>query len=88
MYPVGRMVVLQNHLDPALCVIPLVKPFSGAQLSKSGLRGRDIRLIGPQAQKVCTIRVGIDVGVRHIWPYYYSNPQLGATIAPYLCPCQ
>ncbi len=78
------MLTLVNRKDVALIVYPLVGPSYGRALSTTGTTMFDRRKLGPYANKVQEIDLTFEVGFRHAWAMYYSNPDLGREIACYI----
>ncbi len=78
------MLTLVNRKDVALIVYPLVGPSYGRALSTTGTTMFDRRKLGPYANKVQEIDLTFEVGFRHAWAMYYSNPELGREIACYI----
>jgi hypothetical protein len=75
---------LKNRLDAALTVYPLVVPFSARSIAKAGLTRRDSVKQGGLAYRTIEYDVTHLVGVRHTWPNYYNQGEIGGIVAPYI----
>ena len=75
---------LQNRRDAALGLYPLSRPFAGRALARSGFRRRDLARIGSQSAKIMEYDCTHLLGPAHLWPDYYSKPEIVATMRPYI----
>ncbi len=78
------VVILRSRKDLALVTYPFHRLFAGRALSHSGLTRRDERKLGSLGQKVIEIDVTEYEGYNHLWPGYFTVPEIAAQIAPYL----
>ncbi len=78
------MLTLVNRKDVALIVYPLVGANYGRALSTTGTTWIDRNKLGPYANKVQEIDLTFEVGFRHAWAMYYSNPELGREISCFI----
>lgn len=76
--------ILRNRKDLALATYPLHRPFAGRALARSGLTHRDERKLGALGQKVIEIDVTEYEGRNHLWPGYFTVPEIATEIAPYV----
>ena len=75
---------LRNQNDLPLALYPLHRPFARRAVARSGLTARDTASLGPNAAKIRQVDVTNRIGRAHNWPFYYDDPQVLATIVPYL----
>ena len=75
---------LQNRRDIALGFYPLHRPLTAPAAGRIGFGDADRRLIGPAAQKLIDVDITRFVRRGHIWPNYYTEPQLAQAIAPHV----
>ncbi len=73
---------LRTRKDWALWFYPLRKPFSPASLGRKGFTKRDLQQLGDLSTQVAELDVTEYVGVGHIWPNYYEQPEISTAIAP------
>jgi hypothetical protein len=78
------IVNLQNRRDLALRFYPLHRPLTAPAAGRLGFPDVDRRRIGPLSQKLVDLDVTRFIRQGHIWPHYYSQPQLAQTIAPHV----
>lgn len=78
------LVTLVNRRDFALSFYPLRKPFSHRALARTGFTRRDQKELGYWASRVAELDVTAFVGAGHIWPHYYSHPEIAAALVPYV----
>ena len=76
------IVNLQNRKDLPLAFYPLLRPFAGRALARSGLTRRDTRKLGSQSSKFVNLDVTETQGHNHLWPGYFLCPEIAAAIAP------
>lgn len=81
---VETLVHLRNRNDLPLLAYPLRKPFSHRALARAGFTRDDLARLGPQAAKIVEFDITPLVGSGHIWPNYYTRPEIAAAIAPYI----
>ena len=79
------VVNLRNQEDLPLLFYPLNRPFAGRSLARVGFTGWDRRRLGGQNPKAIDYDVTANIGHAHLWPQYFSNPQILAIMAPYIC---
>ncbi|SFH62544.1 alpha/beta hydrolase family protein [Planctomicrobium piriforme] len=82
--PLECLMNLRNRQDLPLSVYPLSRPFAHRAVARSGFTRHDINAIGPNAAKLRDVDVTPWVGHAHLWPEYYRQPAILATIMPYL----
>lgn len=75
---------LRNRSDLALAVYPLLKPFSGAALARSGFTQWDKELQGCLSCKLKEWDVTDLIQEGHVWMRYYNQPQLASRLAPWV----
>ncbi len=75
---------LKNQNDLPLAFYPLHRPFARRAVARSGLTSRDTAALGPNAAKIRQVDITNRLGNAHNWPNYYDDPQILATIVPYL----
>lgn len=75
---------LVNQNDLPLALYPLHRPFAKAAIARSGMTSRDVDTLGYNAAKVRQVDVTNRLGSDHLWPDYYEDPVIIATIVPYL----
>jgi hypothetical protein len=78
------IVNLQNRRDLALRFYPLHRPLTAPAAGRLGFPDVDRRRIGPLSQKLVDIDVTPLIRLGHIWPHYYTQPQLAQAIAPHV----
>jgi len=76
--------IMRNDHDIALSLYPLRHPFSQRALGERGLSRRDFRRLGPMAGKVVEMDVTHVIQMGHVWSHYYSHPELGAALVPFV----
>ncbi|MDB5340516.1 MAG: hypothetical protein JWN70_6135 [Planctomycetaceae bacterium] len=81
---VESFVNLRNRNDFALRLYLLQVPLSRESLGRVGFNARDQQLLGANYTKVRDVEVSPILGARHVWPWFYSQPGLARTLAPYL----
>lgn len=75
---------LRNDRDLALALYPFRHPFSGRSLARAGFTRRDRRHLGEHECQVSELNVTPQIGHHHSWPEYLCNPEIAASIAPYI----
>ena len=76
------IVNLQNRKDLPLAFYPLLRPFAGRALARTGLTRRDTRQLGPLSEKFINLDITGTQGHNHLWPGYFQCPEIAAAIAP------
>lgn len=74
---------LRNRLDAPLLLYPLRVPFADLPLSQ-GLSRFNVARMGSSARKVTEFDVTHLVGVMHMWPNYYRQPEIASVLMPYI----
>lgn len=77
------LLIARNHCDRALHFYPLL-PFSRQALGDTGLTPKDRQRMGWLGGRVAEVDVAPLIGSHHFWQYYYSRPEIAASIAPYV----
>ena len=75
---------LKSRMDWALWFYPLRRPFSGDSLGRRGFTEHDLRQLGKRRTQISEVDVTRLVGVGHIWPHFYSRPEIAETILPFV----
>ncbi len=75
---------LRNQNDFALRLYVLRLPLGSESIGRVGFTARDQRLLGSRFDKVRDVEVSSVLGTKHVWPWFYNQPELGRTLAPYL----
>ena len=78
------LVSLRNRHDFALSLYPLRKVWTSRALARSGFTGKDRSKLGWKNCYVHEIEVSDLIGNGHIWPHYYSKPQIAQAIRPFI----
>jgi hypothetical protein len=81
---VESLLILRNRHDLALAFYPWTRPFARRAFGRTGLTPRDRQLLGWQHPKAHELDVTDLLGHRHYWPDYYSQPQIVASMLPYM----
>ncbi|MBC8116458.1 MAG: alpha/beta hydrolase, partial [Candidatus Saccharimonas sp.] len=71
---------LRNRHDFPLLFYPLRRPFSPAALAVTGVTHRDRCQLGEQNCRIDDCDVTHIVGTGHLWPHYYSQPDIACAI--------
>ena len=79
------VVNLRNREDLPLFFYPLNRPFAGRALARTGFTGWDRRRLGGQNPKAIDYDITANIGHAHLWPEYFSDPQILSIMAPYIC---
>ncbi len=74
----------RNRDDFALRMYPVRLPLGRESLGRVGFSWGDQRVLGPNYDKVRDVEVTSVLGLRHIWPWFYNQPQIGELLTPYL----
>lgn len=74
----------RNRDDFALRMYPLRLPFGRESLGRVGFNSYDRNVLGSNYSKVRDVEVTSVLGVKHIWPWFYNQPQIAQMLAPYL----
>lgn len=82
--PVEALLHVRNQKDAALGLYPLHRPFARRALARSGFTKHDLEHLGWNAAKIRECDVSHLVKRRHLWPYYYTQPGIIASMAPYI----
>lgn len=75
---------MKTRGDWALSVYPLRKPFSPLALGQIGFTKKDIRKLGPAADRIAEVDVTSTIQLGHIWPRYTERPELAQMLLPWL----
>lgn len=75
---------LRNRCDLPLALYPLSRPFAGRALARAGFTRRDVRKLGPQAEKIRECDVTAYLGHDHLWPDYFSEVDIVCLMSPYI----
>lgn len=78
------MINLRNRHDFPLLFHPTHQIFASRALGRSGLTSLDQRQLGIDLCRVRDCDVTRLIGCRHVWPYYYRQPAIAATIRHYV----
>lgn len=76
------LVNLRNKKDRILLFYPVLAPVSRRALARTGFTYLDRRALGDDVNRVHDIDVSKCVGGGHMFPNYYSHPQIAETIVP------
>lgn len=76
------LVNLRNKKDRALLFYPILAPISRRALARTGFTYLDRRALGDCLSRVNDIDVSKCVGAGHMFPNYYSHPEIAETIMP------
>ncbi|QDT26588.1 alpha/beta hydrolase [Gimesia panareensis] len=76
------LVNLRNHKDRVLLLYPVLAPASRRALARTGFTWMDRRKLGEDTNRVNDIDVSDCVGAGHMFPNYYSHPEIAETIVP------
>ncbi len=74
----------RNRDDFALRLYPVRLEIGRESLGRVGFSWTDQRLLGPNYTKVRDVEVTSVLGLKHIWPWFYNQPQIGELLTPYL----
>lgn len=83
-WPVECLLNFRNRHDVALGAYPLRRPFSRAALARTGFTQDDVERLGWLSAKLAEADVTHLVGCGHIWPHYYSHPEIARAMVPYV----
>lgn len=78
------VVNLKNSHDFPLLFYPLRRPISTPAMAISGVTRRDRVEMGSEGQKIVDLNVTHQIGLGHVWGYYYNRPEIAAAIRPYV----
>ena len=85
LYSTQGLLNLKNRIDPVLAIYPLRLPLLVRRpIGNLGMTSGDRRRIGPSSQKVLNIEVGKAIGFNHVWPLYFNNQRIAATLRNYV----
>lgn len=76
------LINLRNHKDRILLFYPILAPISRRALARTGFTYLDRRALGDDVNRVHDIDVSQCVGAGHMFPNYYSHPEIAETIVP------
>lgn len=76
------LVNLRNKKDRILLFYPILAPISRRALARTGFTWLDRRALGDEVDRVHDIDVSQCVGAGHMFPNYYSHPEIAETIVP------
>lgn len=76
------LVNLRNKKDRILLFYPVLAPISRRALARTGFTWLDRRALGEEYDRVNDIDVSKCVGGGHMFPNYYSHPELAEMIVP------
>ena len=79
-----KVVNLRNHRDTVLRIYALRHPLSNKSLANVGFTYQDRLLMGRRSERVHELDVSEVVGSNHGWPYYYTRPEIAASVAEYV----
>lgn len=75
---------LQNRADFPLAFYSFSHPFAGGALARTGFTDWDLRRIGSNSGKITECDVTRLIGSNHLWPQYFSEPEIVSTMLPYI----
>lgn len=75
---------LKNGADFVINLYPFRSLFGRQALGRVGFSPTDRRRMGPLSSRVYEWDVTMGIGAGHGWSFYYSRPDIGRVIAPYL----
>lgn len=74
----------RNRDDFALRMYPVRLPLGREAMGRVGFSWGDRRELGPNYDKIRDVEVTSVLGLKHIWPWFYNQPQIGELLTPYL----
>ncbi|MEX0718105.1 MAG: hypothetical protein WD066_16045 [Planctomycetaceae bacterium] len=84
LYPIEGLLNLKNEKDIPLCFYHLRKPFGRHAIARSGFTRKDVARMGPLACRVAEMDVTDLVRTGHMWPHYYTRPEIARGLVPWV----
>lgn len=84
LYPVEGLLNIRNECDLALGLYRFRKPFGRRAISRSGFTRKDVARMGQLTARVAEMDVTDIVGTGHMWPNYYTRPEIACGLVPWV----
>lgn len=81
---VESLMNLRNYNDFWLRLYPVRLPIGRESLGRVGFNTRDQQSLGINYTKVRDVELSSMLGIRHIWPWFYNQPEIARALTPYL----